>query len=205
MKRTKTKKLKVAVTGNIGSGKTTFVKFLAEKGYPVIQADDVSKDILANDPDVKEKIIDTFGADAFVGTKINKTYLSKQIFSDSKKLKKINSILHPLVREKIESISKNYFLTNNIVFVEVALVYESKIESMFDFIVLITSDKDLRIKRVIESNKMSEKDFNNRNNNQLDDKDKIMKADFTFSNNGSLEDLKAKADLLTSILNSFIN
>jgi len=76
---------------------------------------------------------------------------------------------------------------------------------MFDFIVLITSDKDLRIKRVIESNKMSEKDFNNRNNNQLDDKDKIMKADFTFSNNGSLEDLKAKADLLTSILNSFIN
>jgi len=61
MKRTKTKKLKVAVTGNIGSGKTTFVKFLAEKGYPVIQADDVSKDILANDPDVKEKIIDTFG------------------------------------------------------------------------------------------------------------------------------------------------
>jgi len=70
--------------------------------------------------------------------------------------------------------------------------------------VLITSDKDLRIKRVIESNKMSEKDFNNRNNNQLDDKAKIMKADFAFSNNGSLEDLKAKADLLTSILNSFI-
>ena len=90
-----TKKIKVAITGNIGSGKSTFTKFLFEAGYPVILADDISKEILAGDPEVRKEVINEFGAESFQGNKINKKYIADTIFSDPKKLKKINSIIKP--------------------------------------------------------------------------------------------------------------
>src|SRR5512137_1083715 len=98
----RSKKVRLAITGNIGSGKSTFTKFLFEAGYPVILADDISKEILAGDPEVKEEVINEFGMQSFLGNKINKKYLADNIFSDSQKLKKMNSILHPRVRKKID-------------------------------------------------------------------------------------------------------
>ena len=67
-------KLLIAITGGIGSGKSTFADFLAEQGHPVLLADDISKEILANDPDVKNEIVKEFGASAYQGKKINKKF-----------------------------------------------------------------------------------------------------------------------------------
>ena len=198
------KKLKIAITGSIGSGKTTFSDFLKEIGHPVIFADDVSKHILAEDPHVRKTITDNFGKGAYSGGTINKKFLAENIFSDPQKLKKINSILHPRVREKIEELSEIYFSKDDIVFIEAALIYESKIEKMYDFVVLITADEDIRQKRSLKSNKFSKEDFRKRNDAQLDEEIKIKKADFVFYNNGSKKELKAKAVLLISILNSYL-
>ena len=197
---TKSKKLLVAITGGIGSGKSTFAKFLAEYGHPVILADDISKKILANDPVVRNEIVTEFGAESYLGKQINKKFLANEIFSDLNKLKKINSILHPRVREKIYSTSKEYFKTKDIVFVEAALIFESKIEKIYDFVVLIIADKKLRMKRATKDKKISEKDFLQRNENQLDDEAKKKKADFIFINNGSKAELKQKAILLSNLL-----
>ena len=194
------KKIKVAITGNIGSGKSTFTKFLFEAGYPVILADDISKEILAGDPEVREEVINEFGAESFQGNKINKKYIADTIFSDPKKLKKINSILHPRVQKRIEYLSEEYFKTNTIVFVEAALIFESKIEKMYDYVVLITADKNLRMKRSTMTNKLSEEDFIKRDNNQIDQESKKRKADFIFSNDGSKDELKQKAILLINLL-----
>jgi len=194
------KKIKVAITGNIGSGKSTFTKFLFEAGYPVILADDISKEILAGDPEVREEVINEFGAESFQGNKINKKYIADTIFSDPKKLKKINSILHPRVQKRIEYLSEEYFKTNTIVFVEAALIFESKIEKMYDYVVLITADKNLRMKRSTMTNKLSEEDFIKRDNNQIDQESKKRKADFIFSNDGSKDELKQKATLLINLL-----
>ena len=196
------KKIKVAVTGNIGSGKSTFTKFLFEAGYPVILADDISKEILAGDPEVRKEVVNEFGAESFLGNKINKRYIADNIFSDPKKLKKINSILHPRVRKRIDYLSLEYFKTNDIVFVEAALIFESKIEKMYDYVVLITADKNLRMKRSTVTKKISEEDFIKRDNNQLKEDLKKKKADFTFINNGSKDELKDKAILLANLLKS---
>jgi len=196
----KVNKIKVAITGNIGSGKSTFAKFITELGYPVILADDISKEILANDPDVRSEIIKNFGAQSFLGKKVNKKFLADTVFSNSKKLKKINSILHPRVRKLIENLSEEYFKLKDIVFVEAALIFESKIEKMYKYVVLITAEKDLRMKRTAKSKKLSEKEFVKRDNNQLNDDAKKNKADFIFSNNGSKNDLKQKAVLLIKLL-----
>lgn len=199
------KKIKVAVTGNIGSGKSTFTKFLFEASYPVILADDISKEILAGDPEVREEVIKEFGAQSFQRNKFNKKYIAENIFSDPKKLKKINSILHPRVRKRIDYLSKEYFKTSNIVFVEAALIFESKIEKMYDYVVLITADKNLRMKRSTMNKKFSEEDFVKRDSNQMSEESKRKKADFIFTNDGSKDELKQKAILLINLLKPTLN
>ena len=194
-----TKKLLIAITGGIGSGKSTFANFLVEQGHPVLFADDISKEILANDPDIRNEIIKEFGADSYNGKNVNKKFLADKIFSNLNKLKKINAILHPRVRKRIDFISKEYIKTKNIVFVEAAIIYESKIEKMYDFVVLIVADEKLRMKRITKSKKISEKDFISRSQNQLDDEVKKKKADFIFVNNGSKSELKQKAILLSNL------
>jgi dephospho-CoA kinase len=200
----KLKKLKVAITGNIGCGKSTFAKFLSEERFPVIYADDISKEILATDNDVKKVIVKELGTQAFDGDKFDKKFIAASIFSDPQKLKKINSILHPKVREKIEELSENYFAKSDIVFVESALIYESKIEQMYDYVVLITSDINLRKKRSTQSKNLTEIEFLKREANQIDEKLKKKKADFVFSNDDSIGDLKQKALLLIRLLFAII-
>jgi len=201
----KKKKLRIAITGNIGSGKSAFTKFLADEGYPAIPADDLSKEILADDPDVRDEIIKEFGAQAFQANKINKKYLAEEIFSSKNKLKKINSILHPRVRKKIESLSNEYFKASDIVFVEAALIFESKIEKMYDYVVVIAADKDIRMNRSMKSKKLSESEFIERENNQLPEDVKRQKADFVFTNEGSLKELKEKALLLINLFKALLN
>jgi len=196
----KSKKLLVAITGGIGSGKSTFAEYLSKQGYIVLSADDISKEILAKDPDVRKEIIKEFGAESYSGKNVKKEFLADEVFSDPTRLKKINSILHPRVREKIKSISDEHFKTNDIIFVEAALIYESKMEKMYDYVVLIVADKDLRKKRVTSEGKISEKDFINRNEKQLDDEIKKKKADFVFMNNSFKSELKQKAALLPILL-----
>jgi len=82
------------------------------------------------------------------------------------------------------------------------LIFESKIEKMYDYVVLITADKNLRMKRSTEMKKISEEDFIKRDNNQLKEDLKKKKADFIFSNNGSRDELKDKAILLVKLLKS---
>ena len=201
----KSTNLKVALTGNIGSGKSTFTNFVRDFAYPVISTDDISKEILANDSNVKEKIIKFFGARSFQGTEINKKYLADEVFSDTKKLKKINSILHPFVLIKLIKIIHEQLKSSKLVFVESALIYETKIEKMFDFIVLIVADEDIRMKRYISNKKSSKDDFIKREKNQRSQEVKKQKADFVFSNNGSTDELKSKAALLIKVLEGFIS
>jgi dephospho-CoA kinase len=193
--------VKTAITGSIGSGKTLFSEYLRKKGYPVIIADDISKNILAGDKDVRELVIKEFGSESFTGGSINKKYLAETVFSDPDKVVKINSILHPRVIEKTDALLKEYSAGNKLIFVEAALIYEADMESLFDYVVLVTADENTRKQRKVAFDKFSEEDFIKRNNNQIPDEEKKKRADFVFINSGTKEDLYNKADLLINILN----
>jgi dephospho-CoA kinase len=200
----KIKKVKAAITGGIGSGKSTFANFISGKGFPVINVDEVSKEILVSDKDVKLKIENEFGKESFKNGEINKKFLSEKIFSNPHNVIKINSIVHPKVIEKVNSLIAGKLKSFDLVFAEAALIYEAEMEKYFDYVILITAEEKLRLKRKVELDNFSEEQFLKRNENQIPDTEKKKQADFIFENNGSLDELNKKSDLLIKILKSLI-
>ena len=194
------KKFKVAVTGSIGSGKSTFCNFITEAGFNVIKVDDISKKILKEDEDVRKKVIREFGKDSFINKEINKKFLSEKIFSDAINVARINSILHPKVKREVEQLIQEELKKNHLVFVEAALIYEAEMENMFDYVVLITAVSSVREKRIVTSGKLNNEEFRKRDENQIKDEEKKKRADFIFENNGNTKELKQKANLLIKIL-----
>lgn len=187
--------MKIAITGNIGSGKSTFSKFAEDAKYPILRADEISKHILSNDSEVRVLITNEFGKQSFKDGKPDVRFLATEVFSDPVKLSIIESILHPRVIESIDKSIKNLEEKNKVVFVEAALIYEADMEDMFDYVVLITAQKDLRLARKISSG-ITEEDFYKREANQIKEEEKKKRADFIFSNDTSIEDLKMKFNLL---------
>jgi len=194
-------KIKIAATGSIGSGKTSFCRMMEEKDYPVIRADDISKEILGSDKKVREEVEKIFGKESFINNQINKKFLAEKIFNDPENVLKINSVLHPHVIKKINQLMNEALIKHDFVFVEAALIYEASMEDMFDYIVLITANEEIRKKRKVEIGKLSEEDFIKRNANQIPDEEKKKASDFVFENNTSVRDLESKAKFLISILN----
>lgn len=198
----KSKARKIGVTGGIGSGKSVFCDFLKEKSLVVINADDLAKKLLASDGSIKNKIIENFGADAYKNGLPDKEFLAENVFSDPANVEKINSIIHPVVIKEIERLFDEYSVTEKIVFVEAALIYEAEMDDLFDYIVLITADEKIREERKNKYDNMSAEEFRKRLNNQIPDSEKKKAADFVFENNTSKNDLKKKAEILLLMLNA---
>ena len=93
--------LKIGITGGIGSGKSTFCKFLESKNYVVINADSLAKELLATNENIKQKIVEAFGPGSYKNGMPDKKYLAEKVFSDSQNVFRINSIIHPVVIERI--------------------------------------------------------------------------------------------------------
>lgn len=193
------KKITVGITGSIGSGKSEFTRLAENSGFPVIRADDLSNEILSTDPIVRQNVIRTFGKDSFQNDKPNKKYLAEIVFSDPQKLRLLEKILHPLVIKQIQKKKKEIFKDNDILFIESAIIYEADLENLFDYVVLITADRELRLDRKIKSG-MSKEDFLKREMNQIPDDEKRKRADFIFTNNGTIRELEEKFNLLLTIL-----
>jgi len=196
---TNKKKLKVAVTGGIGSGKTQFCNILKDLDYPVINADDLSKELLTNNPDIRKQVVEAFGKESFNDSGPDRQYLASKVFSDPEKLILLNSIMHPAVIKKQRELIIKEFQKSDIVFLEAALIYEADLEEDFDYVVLITADDNIKMERKLKLG-MSQEEFIKRLDNQIPDSEKKNRADFVFVNNGTEQELLSKTNLLVNIL-----
>lgn len=198
------KNLSVAITGGIGSGKSLASDFIERQGFPIIRADILAKELMKNDPTLRKEIIKEFGVESFIDGKLNTEFLSKNVFNDQKKLKKINSIVHPVTIRKIQELVKSYFKNHKIVFVESALVFEAKIREEFDHVILICSDETIRIDRVVARDGATEKKVKSIISNQLPDEKKRKLADFVIDNNGTVEELYSKCQFILNVIQSLV-
>jgi dephospho-CoA kinase len=199
----------VGVTGNIGTGKTTVCRFIEQLGFPVIYTDLLAKEVMENDSNVKEKIIQNFGINSYLPNgKINSQYIAKLVFgSDSQSnelLNKLDSIVHPVVIDKLLESIEQLGQTNQIIFVESALIFEVGLEEAFDFIILVTAAKDKVFERYEKVGLLNKEEINRRLAKQLDSKIKQDLADFTLYNNGSLEELKKNTEFVIGMIQQII-
>lgn len=185
--------IKLGITGNIASGKSTVERLLNESGIITLDSDKIVHDFLENDKSIIDliyKIFATLGVDVRDEKgSISRKKVGDIVFSDKTKLKELESIIHPAVKNKIIE----FFTEHNsekIVAVSVPLLFEAGMENLFDFVVLIAVDEEIQLKRLINRNNCAIQEAKARINAQMHQSEKINKADFIIYNNSSLDDLE---------------
>jgi dephospho-CoA kinase len=198
------KKLRVAITGGIGSGKSLASSFFEKAGYPVIKADDIAKELMQTNEQVKKKLIKSFGTEVFSDGILNTKYLADEVFSNQEKLDVVDAIVHPPTIKMIETLFRKFFDKHDIVFVESALVFEAKMSRMFDHIILIYSDEITRINRVVSRDNTTEEKVKARMKFQINDEQKKDIAHITIENNNTIEELEKRCKFIIDILNALL-
>ena len=183
----------VGLTGGIGTGKSTVSRKLRERGYPVIDLDVISREVIEY-PEVIDELVRNFGIEILEsqnnisGKKsISRNKLRQTVFKEEKKVSVLNSIMHPPIveemRRQVENFKKNY----KTVFVEVQLLFEAKLEKEFDLTVLVYADKKTQLERVLKRDGRKEEEVQQIINAQMDMTEKRRRSNYIIENNGNSE------------------
>ena len=188
----------IGLTGTIGSGKTFALNFFKSKKITVFSADDEVKKIFKSKI-IKDKIYKKF-PESFSKKKINKNKLASIVFTDRKKLRSLEKIIHPLVKKK-----KNFFLNKNknkkIIIMEIPIIFEQKNEKNYNYIILMNINRKIQRQRVMKRKNMTMQLFKKILFNQISYKKK-KNVDFVVNNNGSKEKTR---QILKKVLNKIIS
>lgn len=192
--------LKVAITGNIASGKSVTESVLVEKGYTVLDSDKITHKLL-EDENVTKILTETFkNYDIRENEKISRTKLGKIVFNNENLRKKLEIIMHPLIKAEIELFFKKQESEGHkIAFVAVPLLFEAKFEHLFDKTIFVYADDDKRLHRLMKRNSLSEEDAMKRINSQMCQDEKVKLADYVINCN-SLFEMHCDLDKILKLL-----
>lgn len=182
----------VGITGGIGSGKSLFSRVCAERGYLVMDADTVAKDLMNTSEVIKESLIREFGSESYENGVLNKSFISQKIFNNPPFLQKMNSIVHPVVIKAIQEALNSS--SRKLAFAESALIYESNFVHIFDRVVVIAAEDEIRIARVIKRGGLTSEQVLKIISNQIPQSEKIAKANYVLYNNGGAEEFRESAN-----------
>ena len=179
---------RIAITGGIAAGKTTVSNVFKENGAYVVDADVIVHELLSPDTAVGKQVVGLLGKEIVVKGKIDRKKIAHLVFSNPKKLSSLEAILHPAVKQEIENHYKKVKDRTNSTFfvVEVPLLYEAKMEAMFDTVIAVIADPSIAKSRF----SLGEKEYELRTKRQEKDRLKAQKADFTIVNDGDIASLK---------------
>lgn len=187
--------LKIVITGNIGSGKSLFCRYMEDFGQKVISADEVATKIFWEE---EAKWRKRWGEAIMKDGKIERSLLAEIVFEDKEELAFLNGIIHPKVIKRFDAICRNS--DKPYLIYEVPLLFEARLEALFDFIILVTAKRDLVLDRLKIRNPHNFENIQKRIKSQIADEEKINKSDLVVENNGSTEDLKEKAKDIVELL-----
>ncbi len=182
--------MRIAVTGGLSSGKSAFCQYLQERGAVTLSADAVVHQILIPNTSLGKKVVQLLGKGVVAGLKFDHQKIAEKVFNNSELLKKLESLLHPLVAEEIEKRYQEVKKTqeSSLFVVEVPLLFEVGMESSFDKVVALISSPNLCVQRF-----KSKEEYERRMKRQMSPEEKARRADFVIENDGTLDDLRQKA------------
>ena len=173
--------LRVGLTGNIGSGKSTVARIFEVLGVPVFYSDVVAKRLYSY-PEVRAELGSLFPDFNFYPKgKFDKAALASLVFSDNQALHKLNQLIHPLVEQEFLKWTMPYRALPYIIH-ESAILFENKLEDKFDRIVLVVANEKLRVKRVMVRDEVVFDEVKRRIANQLQESVKRKLADLVIEN-----------------------
>jgi len=172
----------IGLTGGIGSGKTTVARIFNMLNVPVYNSDDAGRKITDKNPLVKSAIKNQFGDDMFdENENLNREKLSAIVFNDSTSLAKLNAIIHPAVAQDFKTWCANQ--SSPYVIKETAILFEHGLDKHLDGVIVVEAPDELRIKRVMHRNGITEEAVRNRILQQLPQNELISRADWVIHNN----------------------
>jgi dephospho-CoA kinase len=188
--------LLVGVTGGIGSGKSTFVALLVERGAQVIDADEIARDALRPDRPAWHSLVDQFGEEVLAphSMEVDRAKLAEIVFNDEHKLAALNAIVHPVVFAGIADDLEKIKDTDEIVALDAALIVETGLDSAVDLLIAVVAGPEIRRERLMAARDLSPPQINARMRSQVSPEELEAKADIVVRNHGTLEDLAREAD-----------
>lgn len=184
----------VGLTGGIGSGKTTIAKWFQEKSIPVYNSDNEAKRLMNESAEIKRKLVELFGEDAYVNNELNRKFISSKVFENKDLLEQLNQIVHPEVFKDFKIWIQNQ--TAPFVVKEAAILFESGSYHNCDYIVSVVADEEIRIQRVMERDGISSEQVLSRIKNQWTDELRIVNSDFIIRNNEGLDELEEEFETI---------
>lgn len=169
---------------------------MKEKGYPVVDADQLARDVIQPGTPGFKKVVQDFGQDVLsVSGEIDRSVLAKKIFADAGLRERLESIIHPEIRKKVEDLKSHYLAKDTqIVFYDVPLLFEKNMQSQFDLKVLVYAPQELQIQRMRSRNHYSEDEIKLRLASQTSIESKRKLADLVIDNSSNIDALKIAVD-----------
>lgn len=189
----------IGLTGGIGSGKTMVAKYMESLGIPIYIADDEAKSLM-DSKEIIQAVATEFGKEILSNGKIDREALAKIVFNNPGKLQKLNSIVHPKVKQHFDSWIK---LHKNMPLVvkEAAILFESGSYKDCDAIITVTAPLETRLQRVMERDKADREAVLKRMQSQWADEQRIAKSDYVIHNISVKETYKQIDEILKLLIN----
>ncbi len=188
----------IGLTGSLKTGKSTVAKLFKDRGVEVIDADQLAHVVINSKGKGFKKVVKVFGSEILSKGEIDRKKLARLVFNDPQALKKLEKIIHPLViqemRQKIRRLRK--LKLKQKVLLDVPLLFETGLDRLVDFTIVVKSSRALQIKRAVQDLNISSQQAMMRIQAQMPLKEKIQWADCVIDNNGSIPNLRKKVDLI---------
>ena len=198
--------LKVGVTGNIGSGKTTVCELFKAYGIPVYNADSEAKKIMSSSETIIADIKKHFGEEAYINNQFNSAYIANIVFSDFHQLHILNAITHPAIIEHAMQWMNQQ--TTPYAIKEAALIFESGSAEGLDVVIGVEAPNNLRIKRIMKRDSLDREEVLKRMDKQIDQEMKMNLCDYVIKNDEKsslIEQVEALHKKLVALANDKVN
>lgn len=195
----------IGLTGTIGSGKSTVSEYLREKGYPIVDADKIARELMEKGERGYEKVVESFSEDILdPDGAIDRKKLSDIVFTEEEKRNLLNRTLHPLVIDKVNrQIREHFHRGEDLIFVDAPLLIEAKMHLITDKVILVKTEMTLLLSRIMQRDGISKAKARAIMDSQMPVSEKEKFADYIIENNGGKEALYGQIDILLEELERF--